>query len=249
MEHDGGGLVKNRDYSIIVLMAGLLHDKIPDVIKLILNMLENRDRIFVYIDGHDTRISYKNMESVTRIEVFNEERGAAHNYYEAIQSIPDKYTSMDVVCFVDLDDSLISLDPVIREYENDDVWITHGSYITLSGNIGLFNGRYTCPANKVRYAPWRGTHLKTARLGLLRKLRKEHFQKDGEWLDVSSDMAMMFPLIEMAGMEHVRYIPEDIYWYNDLNPKNDHKIKGKRQKEIERWLRRCPVEKRILNLV
>ena len=34
----------------------------------------------------------------------------------------------------------------------------------------------------------------------------------------------MYPMIEMAGYEHYRFMPEINYIYNEENPMNDHKV-------------------------
>jgi hypothetical protein len=34
----------------------------------------------------------------------------------------------------------------------------------------------------------------------------------------------MFPMFEMSGEEHYRFLPEVNYVYNELNPLNDHKV-------------------------
>jgi len=34
----------------------------------------------------------------------------------------------------------------------------------------------------------------------------------------------MWPMIEMSGLEHFKFIDEVLYVYNESNPINDHKI-------------------------
>ena len=34
----------------------------------------------------------------------------------------------------------------------------------------------------------------------------------------------MFPMIEMAGEEHYRFMTDVNYIYNEINPLNDHKV-------------------------
>lgn len=178
-------------------------------------------------------------------------RGAAQNYFGLIRKIPDVFKNSDIVVFLDLDDQLLpgAFERVRVVYRDSKTWVTHGSYRTMSGAPARFNGPYPKGNRKIRNAPWRASHLRTARLGLVRRLKLEHFLgPDGNWLDVCFDMASMFPLIEMAGIERVKYIPDEIYLYNDLNPRNDHKIRGEEQKKVERWLRSQPKEKWLNSL-
>jgi hypothetical protein len=34
----------------------------------------------------------------------------------------------------------------------------------------------------------------------------------------------MFPMLEMSGLEHFKFIPDKLYVYNESNPLNDHKV-------------------------
>jgi hypothetical protein len=34
----------------------------------------------------------------------------------------------------------------------------------------------------------------------------------------------MFPMLEMSGEEHYRFLPDILYIYNESNPLNDHKV-------------------------
>jgi hypothetical protein len=65
------------------------------------------------------------------------------------------------------------------------------------------------------------------------------------WLETCSDLAMMFPLLEMAGHDRIKYIQQEIYEYNDENPVNDHKLRGAQQALTETWLRQQPRFQRL----
>jgi hypothetical protein len=41
---------------------------------------------------------------------------------------------------------------------------------------------------------------------------------------VAGDLAFMFPMLEMSGMEHFKFLSEKLYVYNESNPINDHKV-------------------------
>ena len=61
--------------------------------------------------------------------------------------------------------------------------------------------------------------------------------QNGHFFSVASDLALMFPMLEMAGKRQ-EYIKDLLYVYNDQNPISDHKIRRKDQilaaKEIRR---------------
>lgn len=165
----------------------------------------------------------------------------AKNIYDAINTIIAKNADTnDVLCLLDGDDfynGALSLEPVQREYKNRNVWLTYGSYKSLSGRRSRFCGGYSLN-HPVRMAPWRASHLKTFRYGLFRHLPASALKnKDGGWLKVCSDLAIMFPLMELAGQDRCRFIPEFIYAYNDCSELNDHKVRGEDQIRTDKWLR------------
>jgi hypothetical protein len=41
---------------------------------------------------------------------------------------------------------------------------------------------------------------------------------------VTGDLSFMYPMLEMSGEEHYRFMPDINYVYNDTNPLNDHKV-------------------------
>ena len=51
---------------------------------------------------------------------------------------------------------------------------------------------------------------------------------NGEYFSVASDLAIMFPMLEMAGNRQ-EFISEILYVYNDKNPISDHNIRRKEQ--------------------
>ena len=47
---------------------------------------------------------------------------------------------------------------------------------------------------------------------------------EGNYWDVAGDLAFMFPMFEMSGEKHYRYLSSINYIYNETNPLNDHKV-------------------------
>jgi hypothetical protein len=152
-----------------------------------------------------------------------------------------RFPPSDPVCLLDMDDRLMDstvLERVALEYQDASCWVTHGSYITRSGRPARFTGPYK-PGERFRVAGWRASHLKTFRAGLFSHIKNTSLKGlDGRYLRVCSDLAIMFPLLEMAGHDRIRYIPDILYEYNDLNPFNDHKIAPEEQHRMERYLRK-----------
>ncbi len=128
-----------------------------------------------------------------------------------------------VVVWLDLDDWLAcpeALEIVRHVYATTDCLVTYGSYREWpSRRWGECNGEYEPEVRRsrgYRKAPWRASHLRTFKAGLFHQLGDGDLKRpDGTWWDVR-DMAVMLPLLELAGDRH-RYIPEHLVWYNTRN--------------------------------
>ena len=63
---------------------------------------------------------------------------------------------------------------------------------------------------------------------LYRKIKtKDHKDKYGRYLDTAYDEAMQYPLFEMARLNHIEYVPEICYFYNNNYGNNDHSTPAK----------------------
>ena len=93
-------------------------------------------------------------------------------------------------------------------------------------NSNLRSARMTC------------SHLRTWRAGLWRKIKQEDLKNEhGVYWPVTGDLAFMFPMLEMAGQEHYRFMKEINYVYNDDNPLNDHKVDLTLVNDVARTIR------------
>jgi len=166
----------------------------------------------------------------------------AKNIFETINDVlaPILHKE-DVVCLLDGDDwykDKYALEPVRSAYQSSNVWLTHGCYEKISGAPRSNNGQYRTNL-PVRVDRWKGSHLKTFRAGLFKRIPRSALRDEkGNWLTVCSDMAIMFPMLEMAGIDRVRFIQKKIYCYNDKTGMNDHEINVQKQVSTERWLRK-----------
>ena len=85
---------------------------------------------------------------------------------------------------------------------------------------------------------WYASHLRTFRHDLWLSLNpNDLLDKNGKYFRVAWDLAIMFPMLEMAGNRQ-EFMQDLLYVYNDQNPISDHKIRRKEQllaaKEIRR---------------
>ena len=157
--------------------------------------------------------------------------GALHNINKLLSlniDVPSK--TIDIL--VDGDDYLYSgdvLDILYEKYLNTNCLITYGSYLSSKGVTGHKYPRLIRELNLYRKYFWYASHLKTFRHDLWLSIKKSDFlSHNGHYFSVAWDLALMFPMLEMAG-DRQEFIKEVLYVYNDKNPISDHKIRRKEQ--------------------
>ncbi len=155
----------------------------------------------------------------------------------------------DIIVEVDGDDWLPDskvLDRVSDLYSDSDVWVTNGSFKYSSGGVGFAAE----PKNieNIRNETFTASHLRTWRAFLWRNIKVEDLKdENGEYWSVAGDLAFMFPMIEMAGSDHYKFISDVNYVYNGENPINDHKVNmGAVNKIVSQIRNKSPYQK--LNL-
>ena len=142
------------------------------------------------------------------------------------------------------------------------MWVTYGTFVTTDGKRG-FGAKYD--SNDYRKEPWRASHLKSFRAGLLQAMRLEDLHIPPQlacagaapgalaglhWIDRAVDLAIMFAVMEMAGPDRVRFIPDILAVYNftasfEANADDEEKS---REKAIDRFVRAQKPYKRLDNL-
>lgn len=187
-----------------------------------------------------------------------------HNIYDGIIELHGTYglKDDDIIAILDGDDELFDENvayKVIDTYKRYHCVLTYGSYIEKSrskdflnrvkgSSITLRRGKYRNGEN-VRHSPFKASHLKTFTYGLFKYLPLSELKdKDGNWLKVAGDVALMLPLMELAGYDRIRHISEPLVIYNDESPLNDHKVSGSEQKETELWIRSKKPFQRLIKI-
>lgn len=178
-----------------------------------------------------------------------ENKGALFNLYYTIHGCND----YEIIVMVDGDDWLTSpyvLSLLNETYQDENVWMTFGQYIT---NTNLRPG--CCKAfteeeiekSDFRHIQWRTSHLRTFYSTLFKKIKKEDLLYKGQFLKVTWDYAMMYPMLEMAHERH-RFIPSTLYVYNIYNPLNDFKLYGQEQTSLESYIQNKIPYRRLTTL-
>lgn len=119
----------------------------------------------------------------------------------------------DIVISLDLDDHFSTPDAlaIIERAHDLGAWMTYGSFKYSDGRTGFAaqSNSDTC-----RKDPWVMTHTKSFRAGLFKRIKVEHLKMNGEWLPHARDLALMFPMAEMAGPAHCIFLPHVTYVYH-----------------------------------
>jgi glycosyltransferase involved in cell wall biosynthesis len=169
----------------------------------------------------------KKVEHKLRL-VRNPERVGAHlNIYRAVHSCDDD----EIIVLVDGDDWLAHdhvLSQLNEVYSLNDTWITYGQFkIYPSENLGACRAlpQDRIKKNSIRSFPWLVTHLKTFYAWLYKRIKIEDLFFDGKFIRRVGDLAVMYPMLEMAGF-HSKFIPDVLYIYNRANELNFFKKGG-----------------------
>ena len=108
------------------------------------------------------------------------------------------------------------------EIDGDD-WMTSGSFKYHDGRPGFANP----PRNftNIRKQTFTLSHMRTWKSWLWKKIKEKDLKdNDGNYWSVAGDLSFMYPMLEMSGEKHFKYISETLYIYNESNPLNDHKV-------------------------
>ena len=204
----------------------------------------------VYIDDassdgtHEKALAYP----VTLIRNAENQKALA-NLYQVIHGLRDE----EIVVLLDGDDWLFHtkvLQTLNRYYQDSKVWLTYGQYITYpQGEKGI--SREPLTRWRTRSEGWFGketdwcfSHLRTFYAGLFKKIKRSDLEYQGEFFSSAWDLAMLFPMVEMAG-DHAVYVPDILYVYNQETTLSDGKVHKEEQLFFNRYIRSLPVYPRI----
>ncbi len=181
----------------------------------------------------------RNLQDKCHIIHNHERKGALRNLYEIIR----KCKSTDVIVTIDGDDMLSHdqvLDTVSKAYATGTTWITYGNYMKYpSYEPGRCKDlpKKIQEKRKFRSYKWITSHLRTFYAGLFHKIDKEDLKWNGKFYPTTWDLAMMFPMLEMASQGHITYINQILYLYNTQNPISDNKAHRELQQMLDNQIR------------
>jgi len=160
----------------------------------------------------------------------------------------------DIVSIIDGDDMLNipkALEIVKKTYERTNCLMTYGNFVTQDGKvinprIGKRHQQRVIDQNLFRKVHWISHHLKTFKYMLYAKINQKDFcNAMGNYWGTCSDLALMFPMLEMAG-DRQEAISDPIYRYNYNIPTNDEVLRRDEQLKDDRALRNMQPYKKIV---
>ena len=188
-----------------------------------------------------------------KVKLNSERVGALKNFIDGFKALGADEESESVLVQVDGDDWLYGplVFQILRSaYEQTGCWMTWGNYIEWpSGAPGMARPMpQEWHVNRdYRSQHWVMSHLRTFKSHLWSSVKDEDLRdNEGNYFDVTWDLAHMFPMIEMAG-ERSCYVPYVTYCYNRNNPLSDDRIYRQRQLKFESLIRSKPAYSRREN--
>ena len=195
----------------------------------------------IVIDDSSTDNTYEEIKNVRESNpnfqyVRNSTRlgSPAGNIVKGINLLSDD--DEDVIITVDGDDWLNGTDVLsyLNEvYQDDDVYMTYGQYEPLSHSYHNYCRPIPNYRTYRKSGEWLASHLRTFKKKVWDMVKNEDLRdSDGEYYMFATDTAWMYPLLEMCGPKHTRFISKVLYIYNDLSPDNEMKTNAADQLRI-----------------
>lgn len=170
-------------------------------------------------------------------------RFALSNIYNCLKNLD--CSGEEIIVIVDGDDYLYHnyvFKNINLFYQRQDCLLSYGQYYTTTNRWGHCRSYSREEFDILRQLDWRASHLKTFKF----KLFKEYVSQDPEALalkdqqglfyEMTYDIALMTPLLEIAGFERC-YFNEDINYIYRIHERNDAARDSVLQMRIEQEIR------------
>jgi len=229
----------------IVVIGGPAENYVEQCLISIINQISSDWECVVVIDPVDSSYEIAKKYESKKLRVYkNENREyALSNIHKAISllNIEDE----DIIVLVDLDDWLANRKVLltIKSYydNNENLLVTYGSWKAYPYEFNFPNNSkpYTLDdfKNGVRNTEWKGTALRTMKYKIWKELKNKDLRdSDGEYFRTAWDVAIMMPLLEMAGFDRSQFVKEIVYVYNKITPFNDDKLYLNEQRQNKKYI-------------
>jgi glycosyltransferase involved in cell wall biosynthesis len=244
-----GGIEKSIDESVhfkIMVVGGPAEKYVDRCLSSIAEQTYKNWACQVVLDPvgdktYENALKHKNEK--IKIQYNNVQQYNVANFLDASKLLQP--SDEDVMIMIDADDWLASSESlsILASYyrNNPEILVTHGSWEAYPRPNATNNFPYSQRDFEIgiRTVPWRGSHLRTCKYKLWRNIKDSDLRDaNGQYITVTGDLALMFPLLEMAGFKRVKFIPEILYQYNQETEFGDDKLRHRKQLDTEEYLRK-----------
>ena len=200
---------------------------------------KNKNWIVVFCDDASTDDTISEIPKDNRFIIRrNEERITAlpNIHYGIIES---NLNDEDIICLLDGDDVLIvdnALD-ILNNLYQDDTLLTYGQYVYYNGQIGHCKAYTENEFLNLRTGGYWASHMRTFKYKLYKELINQDPElscfkdNNGNFYTITYDVAIMTPLMEIAGLKRIKFNSTPIYYYR-IHQQNDHFIDPNLQKSV-----------------
>lgn len=165
---------------------------------------------------------------------------------------PGNYYQISKLLFVDDEDILVTLDGddffpdenvlsrVFSYYFRTNYLMSFGQFVHYHGHNQYSPGFTSRPNSfeNLRSQPWTTSHLRTFKAKVFKQIKEEDLKAPtGNYWEVTGDQSIIFPMIEMVGLENVYFTNDINLVYNVETSLNDFKVNSDRQKFYEKLIR------------
>ena len=189
----------------------------------------------------DRYVEEHNLQSMVTVIHNKKNMGAMANVYNAIHNlIPND----KIVVHVDGDDALSSNEVLLQleeVYKDSSIWMTYGSAIKNPGGTTDITRKIPdsiSSNNAFRDYRFVSSHLRTFKSALFKKISKEDFLYEGAFYPMACDLAIMFPMLEMASKGHSKFISKVLYVYRMDNPISENQKNKRLQIKLAKHIRK-----------
>lgn len=148
----------------------------------------------------------------------------------------------DIIIGVDLDDYLLTpfaLRRINEIFSDPNIWFSYGNFDAYPNICKPYNWK-----KLIRQQSWRASHIRACRWFLMKNILKKDLQdENGKWYKFPEDRILSYPMLEMAGPEHVFCNKEILYHYRNDNPDCDMFVNKKEvQETLDKIYKKQPYE-------
>jgi len=206
----------------------------------------------ILIDDASSDNTLKNIKNHDKIKIIknSERKGKLNNLtYLYEEGLNDE----DILVELDGDDKLTNkrvLNHLNKIYNKNKILLTYGCFKNSLNSFYCFNKVTKKEFKKIRKITFKTSHLKTYKYKLFKEIKNQDKDlncfrdSNNKFYTIASDVAIMIPMLEIAGFNKIYYDKKINYFYR-IHDNNDHKVDFKYQQYVKKEIEKKPKFKKI----